>query len=643
MKFIPKYQAGSIFTPYLHQIPVFPAQTGGKTAEAGAEAGGEGLLSKEIVKELMKVGLTNDVDSLIYQIQKIEAASANPYNNISTQRATLEIFKNISKVKRNYDLWKDALNVSKNTNKSLNDVAISSQGTVFTRDSKGYIKEISMGDYAKNKSKVRALTVNELLLERDNNPSLAFNNSLIDPIQNSIGLTKATEELSKLISKIKPIANSITTSHSKEDIQKQRTELRRRLGSGDLSDAQVNAVIESIQEIDQALNTPGEAFQHKKERTALEGQKYELALNTLLVSLNPAARQRLMFQVVDNDIKDSKGNYSLANLVGSHLSTQTEESNLTALTPISIPSSSKDKDFALNTFANLHLGIVRKQNTEFALNDAAESNSPGLGFLMSGVVAASNPIVTPQGNNFGMARLDTILNSGNYSQFLDTTKMYAGRIKITQPQQFIYDGGTALNVFLPTKGDGTVDHDSIDRFKELYNKFEANKEKLTPQNVKRLFAQGNFNVNIEGTGKDMKISATSPGAKNFLVMYAYTTEKAVDLNSKMAKQNKQYAASSYRKVDDDTFDAMSTHLAALWKDRHESGKSGLETNHHPGTAMLGGNNLLKTLIYIPYTPTASFTVQALSGGAPRQAIADTNTMNVHINATKVNPVSSSDL
>lgn len=100
MKFIPKYQAGSIFTPYLHQIPVFPAQTGGKTAEAS----GEGLLSKEMVKELMKVGLTNDVDSLIYQIQKIEAASANPYNNISTQRATLEIFKNISKVKRNYDL-----------------------------------------------------------------------------------------------------------------------------------------------------------------------------------------------------------------------------------------------------------------------------------------------------------------------------------------------------------------------------------------------------------------------------------------------------------------------------------------------------------------------------------------------------------
>ena len=67
-------------------------------------------------------------------------------------------------------------------------------------------------------------------------------------------------------------------------------------------------MIESIQEIDQALNTPGEAFQHKKGRTALEGQKYELALNTLLVSLNPAARQRLMFQVVDNDIKDSKGN-----------------------------------------------------------------------------------------------------------------------------------------------------------------------------------------------------------------------------------------------------------------------------------------------------------------------------------------------
>ena len=115
MKFIPKYQEGSIFTPYLHQIPVFPAQTGGKTTEAGEAGAGEGLLSKEIVKELMKAGLTNDVDSLIYQIQKIEAASANPYNNISTQRATLEIFKNISKVKRNYDMWKDALNISKKT------------------------------------------------------------------------------------------------------------------------------------------------------------------------------------------------------------------------------------------------------------------------------------------------------------------------------------------------------------------------------------------------------------------------------------------------------------------------------------------------------------------------------------------------
>ena len=642
MKFIPKYFQGSLFTPTLNQMSVLPPQTSAN-AESKEEVS-EGILTKEMAKELMKSGLINDVDTLIHKIEQIEGKSKNPYNNISSQRATLQIIGEISKVKRNHELWKGAYNTAK-TNQSLNDVAISSQGGVYIRSNKGQLEEISMMDYSKIKDKKRALTVNDLLLEREGNYSLAFNTSIFDPINNSIGLVKVNEELNAYITKLKPIIRDITTTYDNETLKKQKRELQEVLKLGNISEKDAVGIAHALQEISEVLSSPGEAHTNKRRTEQFSGEQYNTAISAIMGMLSAPAKQRLNFETINSDVKDSKGNYSPSKYLLNYMSGMLQDSIITSLTPIDIPGgegSDKTKTHQVTPFLNLHTGIVRVQNQEFALNDAQDSQGPGLGFMFNGAIAASSPLVDIKNNSIGMKRLDVILNDFNYGQFVDASKIYAGKVKVTAPEQFIYDGETALNVFLPTTVSGTVDHDSLDRFKEVYNKFEANKAKLTKAQARELFSKERFNVTIEGEGKDMKISANSSGAKPFLVMYAYTTEKAQDL--KNYKKSKIPGDTQFREVSSDTFDRVKDTLAVYWKDVYGSGKNATEVNNNPGFGnIFNRNNLRKTIIYIPYTNMSQFTVASLAGAGPTQDVATVEDANINVNARKISGVSTNNI
>lgn len=641
MKFIPKYFQGSLFTPTLNQMSVLPPQTSAN-AESKEEVS-EGILTKEMAKELMKSGLINDVDTLIHKIEQIEGKSKNPYNNISSQRATLQIIGEISKVKRNHELWKGAYNTAK-TNQSLNDVAISSQGGVYIRSNKGQLEEISMMDYSKIKDKKRALTVNDLLLEREGNYSLAFNTSIFDPINNSIGLVKVNEELNAYITKLKPIIRDITTTYDNETLKKQKRELQEVLKLGNISEKDAVGIAHALQEISEVLSSPGEAHTNKRRTEQFSGEQYNTAISAIMGMLSAPAKQRLNFETINSDVKDSKGNYSPSKYLLNYMSGMLKDSIITSLSPISIPGNGTDKTktHQVTPFLNLHTGIVRVQNQEFALNDAQDSQGPGLGFMFNGAIAASSPLVDIKNNSIGMKRLDVILNDFNYGQFVDASKIYAGKVKVTAPEQFIYDGETALNVFLPTTVSGTVDHDSLDRFKEVYNKFEANKAKLTKAQARELFSKERFNVTIEGEGKDMKISANSSGAKPFLVMYAYTTEKAQDL--KNYKKSKIPGDTQFREVSSDTFDRVKDTLAVYWKDVYGSGKNATEVNNNPGFGnIFNRNNLRKTIIYIPYTNMSQFTVASLAGAGPTQDVATVEDANINVNARKISGVSTNNI
>lgn len=642
MKFIPKYFQGSLFTPTLNQMSVLPPQTSAN-AESKEEVS-DGILTKEMAKELMKSGLINDVDTLIHKIEQIEGKSKNPYNNISSQRATLQIIGEISKVKRNYELWKGAYNTAK-TNQSLNDVAISSQGGVYIRSDKGQLEEISMMDYSKIKDKKRALTVNDLLLEREGNYSLAFNTSIFDPINNSIGLVKVNEELNAYITKLKPIIRDITTTYDNETLKKQKRELQEVLKLGNISEKDAVGIAHALQEISEVLSSPGEAHTNKRRTEQFSGEQYNTAISAIMGMLSAPAKQRLNFETINSDVKDSEGKYSPSKYLLNYMSGMLQDSIITSLTPIDIPGgegSGKTKTHQVTPFLNLHTGIVRVQNQEFALNDAQDSEGPGLGFMFNGAIAASSPLVDIKNNSIGMKRLDVILNDFNYGQFVDASKIYAGKVKVTAPEQFIYDGKTALNVFLPTTVSGTVDHDSLDRFKEVYNKFEANKAKLTKAQARELFSKERFNVTIEGEGKDMKISANSSGAKPFLVMYAYTTEKAQDLIN--YKKLKIPGDTQFREVSSDTFDRVKDTLAVYWKDVYGSGKNATEVNNNPGFGnIFNRNNLRKTIIYIPYTNMSQFTVASLAGAGPTQDVATVENANINVNARKISGVSTNNI
>lgn len=140
----------------------------------------------------------------------------------------------------------------------------------------------------------------------------------------------------------------------------------------------------------------------------------------------------------------------------------------------------------------------------------------------------------------------------------------------------------------------------------------------------------------------MKISANSSGAKPFLVMYAYTTEKAQDL--KNYKKSKIPGDTQFREVSSDTFDRVKDTLAVYWKDVYGSGKNATEVNNNPGFGnIFNRNNLRKTIIYIPYTNMSQFTVASLAGAGPTQDVATVEDANINVNARKISGVSTNNI
>jgi hypothetical protein len=58
---------------------------------------------------------------------------------------------------------------------------------------------MSVSDYKKNAGKVKALSVAELLEERNSNPGLVGNNSIFNVANNSIGIEKISDYASKIV------------------------------------------------------------------------------------------------------------------------------------------------------------------------------------------------------------------------------------------------------------------------------------------------------------------------------------------------------------------------------------------------------------------------------------------------------------
>ena len=190
---IKRYQNGGIsYTPFFRDAAE-PTQVATQTSKT-SENKEEQLIQKEIINVLKENGLPNDVDyfldranSFLRKSQNLGELFVSGQSNQYDMSDLIRLQSLANRIKHNNELHETA---SEQIIKegSGSEVAISNEGSLYVYNKDGSIKTISADTYYKNPQKYQALTNSQLIHLREERPELAYNNSILTDLSNTVGM-----------------------------------------------------------------------------------------------------------------------------------------------------------------------------------------------------------------------------------------------------------------------------------------------------------------------------------------------------------------------------------------------------------------------------------------------------------------------
>lgn len=193
-----------MYTPYLPAQAGSPQEgtvaTGGTTSSGSSPEKITGAIKKEIIGLLKENGLPSDVSTLL--------SAANTFLSKSTGLSNYTIFGGedddydlsdlmkiqqlVNDVKYNNNLRNGAVQqITKEAAGS--EVAVSSRGEMYVLDKDGNLTTVNPTEYSDDK--YQALTNDQLLYYREHQEGLAFDTSILNDLQNSIGMNSIMKYL----------------------------------------------------------------------------------------------------------------------------------------------------------------------------------------------------------------------------------------------------------------------------------------------------------------------------------------------------------------------------------------------------------------------------------------------------------------
>lgn len=605
---IQKLQGGGFatFTPIVN-----PAPSATTTSQSAQEKKSQvsSILDDDMFKDLLGKGLSNDVNSLVEDLIKLENSSPTPFMQQNNRATALRIIAKINEAKQNNTLWNDAINNAKLSG-GLGEVAVGSYGEVYTKDNKNNIKAVSLNDYSAHKDSIRLLTVAELMSERQQNPTLSWNNEIFNIANNSIGLSQITDRIKGLVGAIGKDESEETKFYSKDQV----SQYLKSINTANPSESEKQA----IKTLSKVMESPGE-YTQITEKVSSEKHQINKALDYIWSTLGTGAQQKLTATAALNGVTNPKSFILDMLQIGtdeSHSLITTPHNALGTGTGSGADKSSKSDN--LTQFQMFFKNSLKGVWSDFMAND------PNIGIKFKGAVGAKGPLVDKNDNPVPMGKLSDLLSTYQYNSMVDTSHMFFGDKSISSTDQnniVINNSEDAGILFLPTTLNGAPDYESFKRFNDANQIFEANKANWTDAQIKKHFKQYNFDVNValtnDGT-KTVKALASSNTVKPFLVMSAYTTdavESIVDDNKRITK----LTADEHASID--------PYLQSIWT--VGSGKTA--KNITPKNSWYNfGTPYYKGVVLAPVKLEASVMVDALTGQGPKQKIQDLGTVQYNI-------------
>lgn len=595
---IKKLQQGGFatFTPILSELNGTPEMTSNTETSPTKEK--SSVLDEDIYKALHKDGgLANDVHAFVEEMEKLESRPM-AYLSSTNRISTLRLFEKVNLLRENKASWEESYKAAASTG-GLNEVAVGSQGELFVRDSNHTIKQVSLGEYSKNKSTYIPMTVAELLSARKNDPNLVFNQLPFEVANNSIG----NEQITNKIKSVLDLMGSITKESTG---YKDSTQVAKELAYINGIKQPTETQLKGIQQVAMTIQSIGDGpagIYKVTEKLTSNKDNIAQGMNYLWSILDKRERDKIMASHI---IAGGKGtiNEVLAGLIQSAVEQDISISadyEKEASVRSGYPSVETDTK-SLTAFQMFHKDKLRDPNSTFVFNN------PELSVMFKGTIGASGPLLDQKDDSIGMTTLSNIMNAYGYNRLVDSSNVYFGNKKVdsTNKNNIIYDGESVAKIYMPVSRDGQPDYEEMSHFKDVYAVYEANKNEWSVGRAQKHFRDNGYNLTIDEENGE-KVIRDNNFVKPFLIMYGYTNDA-----TGLTDDNKVGSVNLIQELSDEEEESIVPQLEALWT--IGSGKS---TKDLTPNKSWNDEDYYRGIIAIPYLKNASAVVDAIVGQGPK--------------------------
>jgi hypothetical protein len=523
MKYTRKLQYGGLVlyqpTPISPSMPTAPSQG----AVGAFDKQESSWLDEDLVKEIIKIGgLTNETNEVLASLMSIEGS--NPFLQSSNRRNYIAYASKINELKQNKAMWDRSYELAKASG-GLGEVAVGTSGELYVQDSEGNIKTASISEYKKNSDKYRALSVAELLEQRNSNPDLAGINNIFNVADTSIGMEKISNYARQIVAALG------TEKETNKNIY-DRDDLAARLSNASIEIQSTNRVptseeIKGFAILKAIQNSPSRYNEITTESSSSRNHALK-AVKYIWNTLGRDAQNKLSAQAAVNDTTPYEMLLDLATMIP-------DETKSISIKPVSeeIAKTGSEKDsgskVSISPQELFHNDRLYKPGSTYQINLG--------GSKMNVTASAVGPLLSlsKEGEVLNAGIVSNILTNANYSLIVDPTQAYIGDTPIDPAllSELAFTGNDVGKVFLPVNNDGTPNLGQMERFSDAYKVFEINRDKWSVQEIKDYFAEKGFsNVNVQEiqteNGTRVKVIEESSQVKPFLAM-PVITNSASDL------------------------------------------------------------------------------------------------------------------
>ena len=213
----------TVTNPYAGVDPMLAwiQQAAGATAEGGTKSSSssssDGMPTMKDTLALLKdmKGLDTDVSAAIASLQK-SAYTASVFG--SSEDLVMSYYNNLNlanKVAESKKAYDEAYDIVK-TNGGIQEAAVTPDGHVIVKDKENNIQAISPEEYLKNKDKYKIQTNGNLLYTRKHDKNMAFNDSVLEIVQNGTSMTQIQKLVGDITSKLGTSSQSLSGYTAKQ-------------------------------------------------------------------------------------------------------------------------------------------------------------------------------------------------------------------------------------------------------------------------------------------------------------------------------------------------------------------------------------------------------------------------------------------